>query len=67
MTIEKHNGLAWYESEIEPPKEGPKIWFRPSDSAHFCRSEKGWLRYEPINLKFSIKVGETIAVNIPQC
>ena len=66
MKIRTINNLTFYESETEPPLEGPKLWFRISDEAHFARNEKGWFEYEPINLKLKMKVGDKITINIPK-
>lgn len=54
----------FYESETAPPLEGPKIWFRPSDGAHFGRGEDGWVRYNPVNADGYLCVGETMKVEV---
>lgn len=65
MTIKHTKYFDYYESETEPPLEGPKIWFRPSDAAHFGRDENlGWVRYDPINVVAKLKVGESIEAKV---
>jgi hypothetical protein len=65
MIITQTGSLQWYESETEPPLEGPKLWFRPSDKAHFGRSDEGWVQYNPVHIEGKLKVGETMIVNVP--
>lgn len=69
MIIKSGNKLSWYESEVEPPLNvnGPKIWFRPSDNAHFCRDDENqkWTQYNPVNIVAKLKVGQAITIIIP--
>ncbi len=63
--IRRGSLFDYWEGEKEPPSFGPKIWFRPSDMAHFSRGKKGWSRYTPINLKVVLKEGESVKVKVP--
>ncbi len=65
MRIVQHDYLQWYESETEPPLEGPKIWFRPSDKAHFSRGDDGWVQYNPVHVEVRLKEGESFQITIP--
>lgn len=59
-------GFSYYQSEEEPPKEGPRLWLRPSDGAHFARADDGvWFQYNPINLTVQMKKGESVIVSVP--
>jgi hypothetical protein len=64
--IKRNPDFDYYEQEETPPLEGPKIWHRPSDGAHFGRTDEGWMRYVPTHQRFVMRVGETIKVTVPK-